>query len=175
MQNFVIHADGQVARDGDQLVAAGIGVEAALPGPGVLGIDVVPIRGGRVGERVGEDFHPLERWELVDHEQEPVAVRLLHGAFELHPFSEAIDDDRKDEAQQRAEALAAQLFEQPVTPLTIQLILEYGQQARRDALAEGMKLAAEEADMHVCDDPRFCHCSSRIYKAILDRLAREGR
>lgn len=45
---------------------------------------------------------------------------------------------------------------------------------RQEALREGMELAAEEADMHVCDDPRYCHCSSKIYKAILDRLAREG-
>ena len=56
----------------------------------------------------------------------------------------------------------------------LQLLLAHDQQTRQAALREGMELAAAEADMRVCDGPRFCHCSSKIYKARLDRLAREG-
>ena len=59
-------------------------------------------------------------------------------------------------------------------PQSIEKIMAFAATARQEAMREGMELAAEEADMHVCDDPRYCHCSSKIYKAVLDRLAREG-
>jgi len=81
------------------------------------------------------------------------AIRLYENIFAMSPDTEAMEAG--DDCQYEAIARALRT-------------------ARQEALREGMELAAEEADMHVCDDPRYCHCSSKIYKAILDRLTREG-
>lgn len=51
----------------------------------------------------------------------------------------------------------------------IDWLVEYAQQARRDALAEAANIAFD----HQCEDPQSCTCNSVIYKE-LDRL-REGR